>query len=221
MAFIRINRKLFDHIFWKENREFSRAEAWIDLIQLVSFMDNNKKIVDGVVISWDRGQYPISHQFLSQRWNWSIHRVRIFMDLLKSEQQITTIFTGKATILTLCNYDYYNPKSQTDGRVKAVDTAGDAAGDAAQINTNKSSRYSKKTQGDGRVTGRQTAGINNEEGKEDKSKEINKENFSDSKEGSKPNMFSEEDYANAPLYVQDNSFMDEPEYPKPPEEFEM
>ena len=49
MAFIRINRKLFNHTFWKENRIYSKAEAWIDLIQLMSFTDNNKKIMGGLV----------------------------------------------------------------------------------------------------------------------------------------------------------------------------
>jgi hypothetical protein len=119
MAFIRINRKLFDHNFWKENREYSRAEAWIDLIQLVSFTIDNKKLIDGVIIKWGRGQYPVSYSFLSKRWNWSIHKVRIFINLLKSEQQVATTTAWKTTILTLCKYDIYNPISQADVQAEA------------------------------------------------------------------------------------------------------
>jgi hypothetical protein len=114
MGYIRINRRLFDHQFWKENRIYSRAEAWIDLIQLASFANNNKAIIDGVSITWNRGEYPISHKFLSLRWNWSTHKVRIFMSGMRSEQQVAMRTTGRTTILILCNYDYYNPISQGD-----------------------------------------------------------------------------------------------------------
>jgi phage-related minor tail protein len=140
VAYIRINRKLFDHIFWKENRVYSRAEAWIDLIQLVSFTPNNKKMVEGVVINWGRGQYPISHSFLSQRWNWSTHKVRIFIDLLKTAGQVTTITAWKATILTLCKYDVYNPISQAD--VQAEGQA-DVQADGRKYNKDKEFKEDK------------------------------------------------------------------------------
>lgn len=149
MAFIRINRKLFEHSFWKENREYSRAEAWIDLIQLVSFTPDNKRMIDGVLIKWGRGQYPVSIRFMSQRWNWSTHKVRIFIDLLKAERQVATSTAGKTTILTLCNYDIYNPSSQ-----------GDVQGDV---------------QGDGKVTAQS---IRREEDKEVLKEKNKKENFS-------------------------------------------
>jgi len=117
MAFIRINRKLFDHFLWKENRIYSRAEAWIDLIQLMSYTKDatqREKMINGVLVKWERGQYPISHSFLAQRWNWSTHKVRTFINLLKSEKQVSTISTNVTTILTLCNYDIYNPISQAE-----------------------------------------------------------------------------------------------------------
>lgn len=114
MGYIRINRKLFDHIFWKENRIYSRAEAWIDLIQLASFVNNNKRMIDNVMVTWNRGEYPISYRFLSMRWNWSVHKVRIFMKLLLLTKQAARRTARRTTILTLCKYDYYNPISQAD-----------------------------------------------------------------------------------------------------------
>lgn len=128
MGFIRINRKLFENSFWKEERIYSRAEAWIDLIQMMSFTENNKKLIDGVMISWGRGQYPISHSFLSKRWNWSIHKVRIFITLLKDGQQVATSTAWKTTILTLCKYDFYNPKSQADVQPEVQAEGRQAAG---------------------------------------------------------------------------------------------
>jgi hypothetical protein len=142
MAFIRINRKLFDNPIWKENRVYSRAEAWIDLIQLVSYTPNNKRIIDGVMVMWGRGEYPVSHRFLSLRWNWSINKTRAFMQFLSINKQSTTRITGKTTILKLCQYDYYNPTSQGEGQDEG--------------------------QGDGKVTAQS---IRIEEDKEDKEKE--------------------------------------------------
>jgi hypothetical protein len=180
MAFIRINRKLFDHNFWQENRVFSRAEAWIDLIQLVSFTSDNKKMIDGTIVKWGRGQYPVSYLFLSKRWNWSIHKVRIFINLLKSEKQVTTTTAWKATILTLCKYDIYNPNSQADVQAEA------------------------------QADGTQTAGsIRIKEDKEDKLKEINKENFSILKSEEIGKAFNEINFADAPKNEEDLSFLDE------------
>ena len=116
MAYIRINRRLFDHVFWQENRVYSRAEAWIDLIQLASYTHHNERMIDGVFVVWGRGEYPVSYRFLSQRWNWSVHKVRIFIDLLKASQQVAMTTARRTTILKLCKYDHYNPISQADGQ---------------------------------------------------------------------------------------------------------
>lgn len=80
----------------------------MDLIQLVSYTDNNKMRINGMAIKWDRGQYPISRSFLSMRWSWSESKVARFLNELKIEQMVELKSDGKATILTLCNYDTYN-----------------------------------------------------------------------------------------------------------------
>ena len=50
-GFIPISRKLFNNFLWEEKREFSRAEAWIDLLQLARFEANStKEIINGRVI---------------------------------------------------------------------------------------------------------------------------------------------------------------------------
>jgi hypothetical protein len=196
MAFIRINRKLFDHIFWKENRVFSRAEAWIDLIQLVSFTPNNEKMIEGVVITWGRGQYPISHAFLSKRWNWSTHKVRLFITALRTAQQVATTTAWKTTILTLCKYDVYNPISQAG--VQAEGQAGVQA---------EGRKYKKDKE--------------DKELNKEKEKEKEKEIFSSisNPESQEGKAYNEIDFSLFPKYEQDNSFLDEPEEPKQPEEF--
>lgn len=114
MAYLPINRKLFDHFLWDERRVFSRFEAWLDLIQLVSYTADNTKIINGVVVEWGRGQYPISRSFLSDRWCWGPQKIRGFLALLKLKGQITLKSTSVCTIITLCNYEYYNGEQPTE-----------------------------------------------------------------------------------------------------------
>lgn len=116
MAFITIDRKLFDHFLWTERRPFSKFEAWIDLIQLVSFREKNSKLISGALVTWGRGQFPVSYSFLAERWSWSTNRVRGYMRLLKNNNQITTESTSVITILTLCNYEQYNTNRQAEGQ---------------------------------------------------------------------------------------------------------
>ena len=108
MAFITLDRKIFNHVLWTESRAKTKFEAWLDLIQLVSYKNDNKQLISGQLVRWDRGQFPISRSFLAVRWSWSENKVRSFINLLKNDQMIILNSTGKNTILTLCNYEYYN-----------------------------------------------------------------------------------------------------------------
>lgn len=135
-GFIPISRKLFNNFLWKEEREFSRAEAWLDLLQLARFEANPaKEIINGRVIEYNRGERPLSLRLLADRWKWSKNRVDKFLDLLVKERMIakktsfgtalgtgkgTTKSTGKGTaqtIITICNYDSYNSKPQKEGHL--------------------------------------------------------------------------------------------------------
>jgi hypothetical protein len=142
MGFIQINRKLFDHFLWKENRVFSKAEAWIDLIQLVSYTRNNNSMIGGVKVEWGRGQFPVSYSFLSQRWNWSVSKVRAFLTMLRNSNQINTKTTSVTTILTLCNYDTYNPESQADRQ--ADDKPNDKRTASGRQELNKDNKINKE-----------------------------------------------------------------------------
>lgn len=130
-GFIPISRKLFNNFLWEEKREFSRAEAWIDLLQLARFEANStKEIINGRVIEYKRGERPLSLRLLADRWKWSKNRVDKFLDLLVSERMITkrttqgtavrtdngTAYGTKQTIITICNYESYNTVSKKEGQ---------------------------------------------------------------------------------------------------------
>jgi hypothetical protein len=146
MAFITIDRKLFNHFLWTERRPRTKFEAWLDLIRLVSFDENNELLINNNLVKWGRGEYPISYTFLSKRWIWSIQKVRCYLTLLKNNRQINTKTTGQTTILILCNYDQYNPKQQGKRQSKKQDqiqTEGIATAPIKEIKElNNSNKYS-------------------------------------------------------------------------------
>lgn len=132
-GFIPISRKLFDNFLWKEKREFNRAEAWLDLIQLARFEANStKEVINGQVVEYGQGERPLSLRLLADRWQWSKNRVDKFLDLLVSERMITKRTakgtangTGEGTakrtgqtVISICNYATYNLKPEIPGQQK-------------------------------------------------------------------------------------------------------
>jgi uncharacterized phage protein (TIGR02220 family) len=117
--FIPINRKLFNHYLWTEKRSYSKFEAWLDLLQMVSFEDNNELMINGSLCKWGRGQFPISISYLCNRWDWSSKKVRTYLKLLKKERMVDVDTGNKWTMLTICKYDSYNTKGQAKGNPEA------------------------------------------------------------------------------------------------------
>ena len=111
-GFLRLSRRFFSNEMWKVAREFSECEAWLDLIQSARFEATDKaysELIGGREISYSRGQYPASISFLMKRWQWSEKKVRYFLAKLKKRGMITTCNKQGMTVITLCNYDEYNP----------------------------------------------------------------------------------------------------------------
>lgn len=117
-GWVKIHRKLFKHFLWEENRKLSKFEAWLDILQLVSYAKENKQIISGVQCSWSRGQYPISISFLCNRWNWTEKPVRNFLKMLEKDKMVVMKRTSKWTMLTVCNYDSYQSEGQAEGQSK-------------------------------------------------------------------------------------------------------
>lgn len=106
-GYIKLHRKFFLNILWKEPREYSRAEAWLDLIQSAR-IDSTQEIFNGREIEVRKGELVASRRYLEKRWGWGSTKVNNFLDFLRKNQMITTKKTSHQTIITLCNYDTYN-----------------------------------------------------------------------------------------------------------------
>lgn len=118
-GYIPISRKLFESHLWLEEREFSKAEAWLDLIQSARFEANSTKVIVGCkVVEIYRGEFPATIRFLAKRWGWNKNRVDRFLKLLALEKMITTRTANgtSQTIIKLCNYDDYNPTQEEMGQ---------------------------------------------------------------------------------------------------------
>lgn len=113
-GFITVSRRLFEHELFTEKREYSRFEAWLDLIQLCAYEDDNSSIIKGKVIKWGRGQVVASVRYLQQRWYWkSVDKVFSFLELLRSQNMIRTDKEQGIGRITLCKYDDYNQRPNT------------------------------------------------------------------------------------------------------------
>ena len=106
-GWFKLHRKIFDNPMWTEKRTYSKFEAWIDILQMVSYGQKNSNYINGVYCEWGRGQYPVSISYLSERWGWSDKKVRTYLKRAESNRQISLERAGKWTMLTVCKYDSY------------------------------------------------------------------------------------------------------------------
>lgn len=147
--YIPINRKIFSHDFWGEDRTYSRFEAWLDLIKEARYEDaETRKLIGNKYIKWGRGELVASLRFLAERWGWSKNKVDCYLKLLIDEQMISKrTATGTAqTVITICKYDDYNPRVKKDGHKKGQqkDTLGTAKGQQRDKTNEEEERERKK-----------------------------------------------------------------------------
>lgn len=105
-GYFQLQRRLFDHWLWKDERVFSRVEAFLDLLQLAAFT-HSKRIVSGTLITLNPGQLCASERYLSGRWKWSTTKVRAYLTLLEADKMVEKEKKQGVTVVTLTNYEKY------------------------------------------------------------------------------------------------------------------
>ena len=115
-GFFKIERDFLGSPFWL-SEEFTKPQAWIDLIGLANYADKTK-YYKGTFQKVKRGQIVTSQQALANRWKWSRHRVSDFLRTLEAAEMVTTERTTNGTLLTVVNYGFY----QSDGSAKGLRT---------------------------------------------------------------------------------------------------
>jgi hypothetical protein len=116
MPFIRLDRKFFENVYWTQQRTFSPAEAWLDLIQLARFDAEpfSKLLTNGRYISIKRGELHAGLRFLSNRWQWGVEKTQRFINRHIKNNEIERRTEHGETILKLLKYEKYNPRADTD-----------------------------------------------------------------------------------------------------------
>jgi len=107
-----VNRSILESDLWL-SEVFSRAHAWIDIIALARFKAGHARL-RGVKITLDRGELCWSEIELAKRWKWSRGKVRRFLSELKTDQRIVQRKTPVTTVISVLNYDLYQPPGTTD-----------------------------------------------------------------------------------------------------------
>lgn len=124
-GYLKIYRRFYGSDLWQEPREFSRAEAWLDLLGLAAWGERTVSI-GGRSWTLDPGEVITSRPFLATRWNWTRARVRRFLEYLVEARRISYEPDGIYTRIHISNYQrYQEPKpaeeKATDEEKKAIE----------------------------------------------------------------------------------------------------
>lgn len=115
-GWIKLHRQFLDHWLCDEFRPLTKREAWENMVFYANYSDN-KVMIKGQVIECKRGQICYSLETYAKKFNWSIGQVRQFFQLLKNDGMIKVEGLKYTTRLTICNYDNYQDKQQTDNKL--------------------------------------------------------------------------------------------------------
>lgn len=119
-GWISVHRKITENWIWEE-KPFSKGQAWIDLLLMVNHQDN-KTLIDGSLVTVNRGSRITSLRKLSEKWGWSRTKTKKFLELLEKDEMITFKSDSKKTVYTIVNYNDYqdtsNNKNDTEVPVK-------------------------------------------------------------------------------------------------------
>ena len=106
-------RKIEDHPFYQEPREFSKPEAWLDILMQAQHNEAPQRVIIGMkVLICHYGECLKSNVTWADRWRWSEAKVRRFLKLLKNMGQIEQKSEGITTRIKIINYDIYDPKQR-------------------------------------------------------------------------------------------------------------
>lgn len=112
-GWIKVHRKVIDNFLYpkNENRKFTKYEAWLDLLLMVTHKPL-EIIYHGDLVQLQKGEFITSDLQLANRWNWHRQTVKRFMELLKTKAMIETQKVNEkniktCTILKITNYRHY------------------------------------------------------------------------------------------------------------------
>ncbi len=111
-GWIAISRDIRDHWIWSDARH---AQWWLDLL-LAAEWDAKVVFYGNTEIHLARGQILSSIRGLAGRWKASPQTVMNFLQVLECNEMITRDTENRITVITITNYEKYQPKVSGDER---------------------------------------------------------------------------------------------------------
>lgn len=122
IGWIRIDRKITENPIW-EDKPYSKGQAWIDILLCANYEDK-KIIVNNKTTIIERGTLFTTERKLAERWGWSSHKVRNFLDFLTDENMIVRKREQrgehKGTAINVVNYRLYQDVADKKGAEKGA-----------------------------------------------------------------------------------------------------
>ena len=105
-GWIKIHRKIMECALWNGDEPSNKKSAWIDLLLMANHKE--KQIVfKGQPRTIKAGQRLTSIRKLATLWNWSLNRVRRYLELLEELNMITVERDTNGTLITIVKYEVY------------------------------------------------------------------------------------------------------------------
>lgn len=149
-GWIKLHRKIQYSAIWQDDEPFDRRSAWIDLLMMANHSER-KILFDGKIVTVERGQFLTSILKLSQRWKWDRKKVSKFLNLLETDEMVTTKRTTHGTTITIVNYEKFQFQGTTDGTTDGTTTTptmGQRLPQPLPINKNKKNINNYKNEED-------------------------------------------------------------------------
>ena len=105
-GYFKLHRRFFDHWLWSEQRCLSKAEAWIDLLQIAAYVPT-KRIIRDKLLQIAEGELIASLRYLADKWGWNKDKAASFLRLLESEGMIRRESRQGESVIILCRYKDY------------------------------------------------------------------------------------------------------------------
>lgn len=110
--YISLHREIHDHWLYKEDRVFSKYEAWLDMLMMANHAPW-KVVRWNQMIIVDRWSFISSELILMKKWKWWKSKLRAFLDILEKDEMILKKSDSKQTTIFLLNYDKYQIQETT------------------------------------------------------------------------------------------------------------
>lgn len=114
-GWVKIDRDLLDSPIWADKSEYTRRDAWIELLLLASFTTRKVVTKTNEVITLKRGQLLTSYIKMAEKWHWDRRKVRRYIDTLTDFGMVQHTEHTYGTVITIVEYSVLGFDGTADG----------------------------------------------------------------------------------------------------------